>query len=79
VFVIFWILELNRTKVRKWRFLSMDRFIELWEEANRWISKVPYTEENHQVVCRLQEEAMKELEAMEGNLQLRRLEVPAVA
>jgi len=79
VFVIFSILGLSRSKVKKWRFLLMDRFMEIWEETNRWISKVPYTEESHRVVCRLQEEAKKELEAMEGNLQLRRLEVPVVA
>jgi len=57
----------------------MDRFMEIWEETNKWISKVPYTEESHQNVRRLQKEAKDELEAMERNHQLKQLEVPAVA
>jgi len=53
--------------------------MELWEEANKWIAKVPYTEECHQMVCCLQEEARRELEAIERALQLKNLEVPAIA
>jgi len=57
----------------------MDRFLEIWEETNELISKIPYTEKSHRKVLRLQENAKRELEAMERNHQLKQLEVPAIA
>jgi len=57
----------------------LNRFEKIWEDTNKVICRVPYTEESHQEVLRLQKLATEELEAMERNHQLKQLEVPVVA